>query len=202
MNIMRPIFFFLAFRTSQKSPFSWMTPHMIGAVCAIACLFTPAFAEPRTSGTESAAEARTEKNQAQQQSITAAEWFTRYDEIRRRAEMTIVEKLQSFGLAFKKADKRNAALASRMIRKYTTALSAMKELESTPETKELQDGYIEYFTAARQLMTDCLDVQEQVPSTNQSLMSTKRELEELDKKNKKLDAELRRKYVISKHKHI
>jgi hypothetical protein len=169
--------------------------------CTIACLLIPALADSKTFSAESVAETNSGNSQVHQQCITVAEWFRRYDEIRRRAEMTRSEKLQSFGLVSKRPDKRNAALASHMIQKYTMAVSAMKELESTPKTRELQNGYIEYFTTARKLMTDYLDAQEQVPITNQDLMMTKGNLEEVDKKNKKLDAELRKQFAIPRHKH-
>jgi len=115
--------------------------------------------------------------------------------------MTMGDKFQSFLLAASKPQKRNAALASRMIKKYATAASEMKKLQSMPETRELQEGYTQYFIKARQLFTDYLDGQKVVPFTNQSLIPIKQKLEELDKTNKMLDVELRKQYRISKHKH-
>lgn len=115
--------------------------------------------------------------------------------------MTLGDKFQSLLLSASKPEKKNAALATRMLKKYTTSLSAMKELTAIPETKDLQDSYIEYFSTARRLFSDYLDAQTKVPFTNESLVLTKKKLEELDKKNKLLDKELREMYMINKHKH-
>lgn len=134
-------------------------------------------------------------------SISVTEWFARYDQIRRDAEMTTGDKLQSLLLSAKKPEIKNAALASRMLKKYTTALSGMKSLRSTLETRELQQGYIKYFSTACQLFSDYLAAQKEVPFTNQSLVPTKRKLEDLDKTNKKLDAALRNQYLIPNHIH-
>jgi len=141
------------------------------------------------------------KHQLRQKSITVPEWFARYDQIRRDAEMSIGDKWQSLSLLEKKPDQKNAALASRMLKKYATALSQIKELGSPPETQQLQTGYIEYFTTARQLFANYVAAQKEVPFTNQSLAPSKKKLEELDKKNKMLDDQLRKKYLIGKHKH-
>ena len=88
-----------------------------------------------------------------------------------------------------------------MIEKYSTAITGMKKLQSTPETRELQQGYIEYFSKACQLFADYVDAQKVVPFTNKTFIPTKKKLEELDKRNKKLDDELKKKFAISKHKH-
>lgn len=133
--------------------------------------------------------------------MTVIEWFDKYDQIRRDAEMTMADKWQSMLLQARKPEPKNAALATRMSTKYSCALSAMKKLGSRPETKALQVGYIEYFLTARQLFEDYLVAQKAVPFTNKALVPTKKKLEILDKKNKKIDDALRREYIIKKHKH-
>lgn len=115
--------------------------------------------------------------------------------------MTTGDKFQSLLLSAKKPLPTNAALASRMIKKYTIAIAAMKALPPIPQTRKLQNGYIEYFTTARQLFSRYLVAQKAVPFTNEALISTKRKLQELDRTNKSLDDELRSKYLIAEHKH-
>ncbi len=132
---------------------------------------------------------------------TVTDWFAKYDQIRRDAEMTMGDKLQARSLSSNKPSKKNAELASRMLKKYTIALSAMKELPSLPETKDLHEGYTDYFGEARELFSDFLDEQEKVPFSSQGLVAAKKKLEALDAKNKLLDKELRQKYNIAKHKH-
>ncbi|MBX9691264.1 MAG: hypothetical protein K2Z81_02700 [Cyanobacteria bacterium] len=132
---------------------------------------------------------------------TIRDWFSQYDQIRRDAEMTTGDKWQSLHLNAKKPKPSNAALASRMMAKYETSLTDMKKLKSTGETRQLQDGYIEYFTTARQLFSDYLTAQEALPFTNQALIPTKKKLQELDRKNRRLDDDLRKKYKIARHKH-
>jgi len=76
----------------------------------------------------------------------------------------------------------------------------LQKLQVLQETSELQDGYTQYFTKMLQLFIDNSRV-ESTSATKQSLASIAKQLQELDKKNKKLDDELRKKYGIPKHKH-
>jgi len=170
-------------------------------VTTLVCIFLPPDSSARSKSVSSTAKADTAKHPLRQKSMTVSEWFVRYDQIRRDAEMTLGDKWQALSLLDKKPDKKNAALASHMLKKYTSALSQVKELGSTPETKELQSGYVEYFNKARELFANYVAAQKEVPFTNQSMGPAKKELEELDKRNKKLDDELRKKYIIAKHKH-
>ncbi len=160
-------------------------------ISALACLLGTAPA----SSAGPAAKA-TKKNPA------VTEWFKKYDQIRRAAEETSKDKYQSLFLGENKPDKNNAALASRMIGKYTVALTDMKRLTPVPETRELQNGYIGYFGSARLLFTDFLKAQKTVPYSTKPLVPSKRRLEVMDKTNKRLDAELRKVFGIPKHKHI
>jgi len=120
--------------------------------------------------------------------------------------MTLSEKLHVRsallkGLNFEKETKNKSdALTERIIAKYTTAVSALQKLQVLQETSELQDGYTQYFTKMLQLFVDNSSA-EGTSATKQSLALVAKQLQELDKKNKKLDDELRKKYGIPKHKH-
>lgn len=134
------------------------------------------------------------------------EWFEMYDQIRRDAEMTLGEKLHARGALQKRLNSKNEtenksdALTARIIAKYTAAVSALQKLQVLQETSQLQDGYTEYFTKMRQLFVDNSGA-ESTSATKQSLALAVKQLQELDRKNKKLDDELRKKYGIPKHKH-
>lgn len=178
--------------------------------CTITFLFFPehcatfANSEAKSaanSSIESAADSPEQPRQICLNSLTVTDWFAAYDQIRRDAEMTMGDKMQARSLSANKPSKKNAALASRMLKKYTIALAAMNDLPSLPETKALHEGYTEYFSQARELFSDFLDEQERVPFSNQGLIAAKKKLEELDAKNKALDKELRQMYNIAKHKH-
>lgn len=158
---------------------------MLGLV--VACLIggTPATGAP--SGT---------KNKA-----AVTEWFKKYDQIRRDAEETSQERYQTLFLGENKPDEKNAALAKDMVGKYTRAAAAMKQLPQVPETRELHKGYLSYFTSARQLFAEFLKAQKIVPYTIKHLVPSKNNLSNLDKANKKLDADLREIFGIPKHKH-
>jgi len=146
-----------------------------------------------------------EKDQASQPSLR--EWFEQYDQIRRDAEMTWGEKFQSRGVLERGVDspnrffgKNNRALVDRLLSKYRTAVSAMNKLPILPETKELQEGYTQYFTVMQQLFLDSL-AKETDSERKECLLSAKITIEELDRKNKKLDEDLRKKNGIPRHRH-
>ncbi len=170
-------------------------------ICILACLLWAAEAPAKRTDSASKSTQRSQKGQRQENAAVTA-WFKEYDQTRRNAEMTRKDKYQALYLGMNKPDKNNAALASKMMGKYTTAVAAMKQLQSTPETHALQEGYTEYFSSARQLFADYLEAQIAVPFTNKALIPAKKKLEVLDKANKRLDAQLRKKYKIPKHKHI
>ncbi len=134
------------------------------------------------------------------------EWFEMYDQIRRDAEMTLGEKLHARSAlqkrvnSEKETENKSDAVTARIIAKYTAAVSALQKLQVVQETSELQDGYTEYFTKMHQLFVDNSGA-ESTSATKQSLALEVKQLQELDKKNKKLDDELRKKYGIPKHKH-
>ena len=147
-------------------------------------------------------------DQEQSQTIDIGEWFSRYDQIRRDAELTLGEKLQCRGLLERglsgeiKPGGRSAALVEKMIAKYGAAASRMQALPTVLQTSELQSGYAQYFSQVHQLFQDCLKSPEASDGAGQALPVRRKELEELDKKNKSLDEVLRKEFSIPRHKHI
>ncbi len=177
---------------------------IVAAVCAISSLQMSGTVEAKSAHSMIKLALSGEKHQTRKPSVS--EWFEQYDQIRRDAEMSLGEKLQSRSVVEKglnpgaKSEKKNGALATHLISKYETAVSAMKKLPVLPETRELQEGYTQYFIKMQQVFVECHKVRK-APATKQSLLSEKKKLEDLDKKNKKLDDELRKHYGIPKHKH-
>jgi len=174
---------------------------------AVVCLLFNAQSLPRVladSSNATLSAAADEHDDDRPQSI--ADWFKKYDQIRRNAEMTLGEKLQMRSIVDKglngvKQTKSNSALAQRMISKYAQAGSAMQNLAAVAETKELQDGYAHYFVDAEQLIKECLESQPN-DSGKPVPAAMRTSLEQLDRKNKELDACLRKKYGIVRHRHI
>ncbi len=153
------------------------------SICTLACLFSIVGASAKGNS-----------------SVT--EWFKEYDEIRRSAESTKSEKFQAMSFGKNEPNKENTELATRMLEKYSAAANAMKQLQPTPETKELQEGYTQYFSAGRQLFADFLEAQKVVPFRKTALLADKKKMQNVDKINKRIDAKLRRQFKIPKHEHI
>jgi hypothetical protein len=86
-----------------------------------------------------------------------------------------------------------------MISLYSDAVTALKALPRVPATSDLQDGFILYFSTAVDDLNDFLIKAE--AGAAKGLMRSKKQLEELDRSNKKLDAELRKNYRIPRHRH-
>jgi hypothetical protein len=170
-------------------------------VLTVTILLATVQAAPEKTNFVSEPELPSEMCRAHQRVASVTKWFCKYDRIRRDAEMPLSDKLLFCLLTAARSEKRSSGLAARMIERYTAALSALKELKPIPETKDLQDGYVLYFSTARQLFTDYLDAQKQGTITDQSVISEKKKLEEIDKANKKLDATLRTEYEISRYRH-
>lgn len=138
-------------------------------------------------------------------------WFEQYDSIRRNAEMSKSEKLESAHLLCKSfkpdpssTDRSQArSIISRMVARYRTAVASISRLKPLPQTRALQQGYKRYFTGAYQLFNQYLKMQNSVANGDRSaagpLLERKNALEELDKRNKQLDKQLRKQYEIPEH---
>jgi hypothetical protein len=170
--------------------------------CTLSSFLIPCQALTQSIDSGSGSEGSSQQQESTEVNSAVKDWFDKYDQIRRDAEMTTGEKWQAMRLNSDKPQKKNAGLASKMLAKYTAAHSAMKQLSPIPETRELQERYTEYFSKASQLFSDFVDAQTKVPYPSESLSSGRKELEVFDKSNKILDKDLRTKYSISKHKHI
>jgi len=133
-------------------------------------------------------------------------WFHDYDSIRKHAKMSLKEKMQSRHLLILAINPmalfsdETAPLLHKMIGKYSQAIEDLEKLPRLEQTAELQSGYLEYFSQARQLFIDICAAQEDAPIQRHKLMPAliqrRRDLEGLDQKNKELDASLRRQYEI------
>lgn len=139
------------------------------------------------------------------------QWFLKYDEIRRRAQMNPIEKQQAdallakgLGLFMPGQDKLAARqLLSGLVLRYQTAAQALRSLPVLNETKQLHEAYFKYFDSAMQLFSDYLKVQDNVfavDNTGQSiakqLIQRKAMLEGIEHYCKDLDAQMRNAYGV------
>lgn len=140
------------------------------------------------------------------------QWFLKYDEIRRRAQMNPIEKQQAdallargFGLFMPAQDKAAArALLGDLINRYSLAAQSIRAMPSLPETKVLHDDYLGYFDNAKQLFVDYLKVQDNlfaVDNNGQSiakqLIQRKMLLENIERSCKETDSQMRQAYGIA-----
>lgn len=135
------------------------------------------------------------------QKRNVSEWFKKYDQIRRDAEMSMGDRFQVMLMATGMPEKRSITIAARMIDKYKIALVAMKSLKYIEETKELQDGYIKYFDSALHVLRHYVEERKDPHFKAQPFFEVEKELQDLDKSNKTLDEHLRKEHSIPKHKH-
>lgn len=133
-------------------------------------------------------------------------WFGRYDQVRRKAQMSPQERqkadnLLTKGLSIFVPGPEKAAgqmLLSNLVRKYQIAVAELKQLPLYPETEQLHRGYFQYFSNAQGLFEDYLRVQDnmfakdnQGRSIMSELMGRKQALEVLEGQCKELDGQLR-----------
>lgn len=146
-------------------------------------------------------------------SVYVPQWFVRYDQVRRQAQMSPAEKMKSDNLmakgigAMMAGQEKGATqvLLSKMVNKYATASEQMKQLPLYPETERLHRGYYQYFSDARRLFSDYLTVQSNLFAVDEEtgkpvaglLMARKQNLENLDNSNKALDDQLRKQFGIA-----
>lgn len=135
------------------------------------------------------------------------QWFSRYDAVRRQAQMTPLEKQQADGLLskglsmFVPGDEKLAGqkLLTGLVGKYNVAINQMKGLPLYPETSQLHRGYYQYFNDAKNLFSDYLLVQNDPlakdPRTGERLLgkivTRKASLTDLEGNIKNLDSNLR-----------
>lgn len=140
------------------------------------------------------------------------QWFSRYDQIRRQAQMSPQERreadyfLSKITAVFVPGEEKMQArqLLTRMVSRYRQASIAMKQLPMIPETAELHRGYYSYFVKAGNLFIDYLKVQDNVlamdPQTGTpiaaQLIQRKQALENHNQSIQYLDQQLREKFGI------
>lgn len=140
-----------------------------------------------------------------------SQWFAKYDQIRRTAQMTPSERqradnLMAKGLSIVVPGPEKATtsqLLIKLVNKNAVAANQMKQLPLFKETEQLHRGYYQYFVNAQTLFADYLKVQQNIFAQDASgkalagqLMPRKQDLEALDQNNKALDAQIRQQYGI------
>ncbi len=141
------------------------------------------------------------------------QWFSRYDVVRKQAQMSPSEKEQADNLlsqglsVFVPGPNKTQAqkLLTGLVSKYQVAGNQMKALALYPETSQLHRGYYQYFTDARALFSDYLRVQDNLmvkdertgKSIMPQLMARKASLEALEQQVKQLDGELRAQFGVA-----
>ncbi len=140
------------------------------------------------------------------------DWFARYDQVRRAAQMNPKERARADALLSKglsiviPGDEKIATrkLLTSLVARYDQAIDGMKRLPLLPETTALQRGYYQYFLEARALFGDYLKVQDNLFAKDPtgtpiaaSLMPRKQRLESIDGGNKVLDGRLRATYGVA-----
>lgn len=154
---------------------------------------------------------------APQQGSAVAQWFAKYDQIRRQAQMSPQERQQAdyflskitaiFVPGQEKLEAKN--LLTRMVSRYRQASLAMKQLPVMQETSQLQQGFYRYFVTAGNLFIDYLKVQENLLATDAQtgqpiaaqLLQRKQALEELNLSIQSLDEQSRSKFGISPYRY-
>jgi hypothetical protein len=135
-----------------------------------------------------------------------ADWFTKYDAIRRQAQMTPQEKMtstklmtQSFTGVSTDEKAEGRILLSKMLTRYMIACDQLRGLSPPPQTAELQKGYQEYFTAGRAFFTKYLIAMDNNQEGNaiDTLRADRSRMATIDMSNKALDKRLRARYGIS-----
>ena len=140
------------------------------------------------------------------------DWFAKYDDIRRTAQMSeeerqLSDKLLGRGLGvLLPGFGRIAAqrLLKKMVERYETASRNLGQLPEIEATKQLQQTYIDYFTEAGSLFVDCrrmlhnpLARSKKYGFIKRSLKKRRKKLVDLENKAKTLDEQSRSKYGIA-----
>lgn len=147
---------------------------------------------------------------------TIQSWFNKYDQIRRKAQLSPKDKVKASALLSKglaiivPGDDKVASqkLLRDLVTRYSTAEAQIKLLPLYPETEKLHRGYYQYFNNAKLLFSDYMAVQNNVLATDsfgnplaKTLLVRKQNLEMLDKNNKSYDEVLRKKFGIAAYKY-
>lgn len=154
------------------------------------------------------------KGQAAQASVPldVPQWFNRYDQIRREAQMTAEERdqaneLLSKGFSPLRPENEKVAtknLLTKLVGKYRSARLAMKNLPTLPQTQKLHNGYSQYFSTAGDLFADYLTVQSNLFAKDKQtgrpilgqLLERKDKLQQLNEQIQDIDKQTRKQFDI------
>jgi hypothetical protein len=150
--------------------------------------------------------------QAPSNGITVPQWFMRYDQIRREAQMSPVEKqqadsLMSRGLSILVPGENKIAtkqLLGMMVGRYQRACAQLQALPQIQPTSQLHVSYFNYFNTAATLFNDYVRVQDNLFLTDATtgapmaagLLQRKQMLEMLEGRCKQMDAATRQQFGI------
>jgi hypothetical protein len=131
-------------------------------------------------------------------------WFTRYDNIRREAQMTPAEKalvLKLWATSYVASDRdtRDArSILTSMVNRYDHAYKKLSALPEIPETRNLHRGYLSYFKKAHSDFSRYLDSLESdsIQAAVAQMQAGRQELAAIDVQNKSLDRKLRERFHI------
>lgn len=177
---------------------------MIVAAITLTCL--PSLASPALKPSKGAQTA------APGGRLDVPQWFSRYDQIRREAQMTPEERQQANQLlsrGFSPLRPENEKVATRkllakLVGKYKTAKNAMQNLPVLVQTQKLHRGYFQYFSTAGDLFSDYLTVQDNLFAKDKQtgrpllgqLLERKDKLQELNEQIQEIDKQTRRQFDI------
>ncbi len=185
----------------------WQTP-VLSAILTVAALSSVG-AEAQRAAAPDGSSAMASGNAMGDNHV--AQWFSKYDAIRRNAQMNPQERqradnLMSKGLSIVVPGPEKAItgqLLVKLVNKNRFAADQMKQLPLFKETEQLHRGYYQYFSTAQGLFTDYLKVQNDILARDNNgamiaggLMNRKQSLAALDENNKELDAQLRQQFNI------
>lgn len=155
--------------------------------------------------------------QAPGPTLTIAQWFQRYDQIRREAQMSPTERQQADTLLSRgisilvpgQQKLETKALLSNMVGRYQRACMQLKQLPQIQPTQQLHLSYFNYFSNAGNLFNDYLRVQDNLfltdATTGQpvaaSLLQRKQMLEALETRCKQVDSATRAQFGVPPYKY-
>jgi len=150
--------------------------------------------------------------------LDVPQWFNRYDQIRREAQMTPDERKQASTLLsggvkpWRPENEKQAAkrLLTKLTAQYRKATMAMKALPMLPQTQKLHRGYYQYFSTAGDLFADYLTVQDNLLAKDKTtgrpllgeLLERKEKLSQLNDFIQDLDKKARNEFDIPAYKYV
>lgn len=182
------------------------------AICAISAALSMTVSMPAQAQYMGDTAASPGAGAHQTNSKEIQDWFAKYDNVRRQAQMNPAERARADGMMSKGlsvimpgAEKTEMqAFLTKLVARNNNAANELKGLPLYKETEQLHRGYYKYFTTARDLFNDYIKVQDNLFAVDASgspiaknLVVRKQELEQIDQMNKALDAQLRQKFGIA-----